>query len=85
MRASLPIIASDVGGVKESVTAQNGFLIPKNDSAALTYALTKLISDANLRNELGGNSRKLYETYFTFETMLEKTLNIYYKILSKKD
>ena len=85
MRASLPIIASDVGGVKESVTAQNGFLIPKNDSAALTDALTKLISDANLRNELGGNSRKLYETYFTFETMLEKTLNIYYKILSKKD
>lgn len=85
MRASLPIIASDVGGVKESVTAQNGFLIPKNDSVALTDALTKLISDANLRNELGSNSRKLYETYFTFEIMLEKTLNIYYKILSKKD
>lgn len=85
MRASLPIIASDVGGVKESVTAQNGFLIPKNDSVALTDALTKLISDANLRNELGSNSRKLYETYFTFEIMLEKTSNIYYKILSKKD
>ena len=85
MRASLPIIASDVGGVNESVNPNNGFLIAKNDSAALTDALTKLISDANLRNELGGNSRKLYETYFTFETMLEKTLNIYYKILSKKD
>lgn len=85
MRASLPIVASDVGGVKESVTAQNGFLIAKNDSVALTDALTKLISDANLRNELGSNSRKLYETYFTFEIMLEKTSNIYYKILSKKD
>ena len=85
MRASLPIIASDVGGVNESVNPNNGFLIAKNDSVALTDALTKLISDANLRNELGSNSRKLYETYFTFEIMLEKTLNIYYKILCKKD
>lgn len=85
MRASLPIIASDVGGVKESINADNGFLIPKNDRVALTDALTKLISDANLRNQLGSNSRKHYEAKFTFETMLEKTLNIYNKILSERD
>ena len=85
MRASLPIVASDVGGVKESVTAQNGFLIAKNDSAALRAALVNLISDAKLRAQLGNNSRKAYEANFTFDIMLDKTLAIYNKILAQRD
>lgn len=85
MRASLPIIASDVGGVKESVTAQNGFLIPKNDNIALRTALVNLITDAKLRAQLGNNSRKAYEDNFTFDIMLGKTLAIYNKILAQRD
>jgi len=85
MRASLPIIASDVGGVKESVTAQNGFLIPKNDSIALRTALVNLITDAKLRAQLGNNSREAYEKNFTFDIMLGKTLAIYNKILAQRD
>jgi glycosyltransferase involved in cell wall biosynthesis len=85
MRASLPIIASDVGGVKESVNPNNGFLIAKNDSNALRTALVNLISDAKLRAQLGNNSRKAYEENFTFDIMLDKTLAIYNKILAQRD
>ena len=85
MRASLPIIASDVGGVKESVNPNNGFLIAKNDSTALRTALVNLISDAKLRAQLGNNSRKAYEENFTFDIMLDKTLAIYNKILAQRD
>lgn len=85
MRASLPIIASNVGGVSESVNANNGFLIAKNDSTALRTALVNLISDAKLRAQLGNSSRKAYEKNFTFDIMLDKTLAIYNKILAQRD
>ena len=85
MRASLPIIASDVGGVNESVNPKNGFLIPKYDSNALRVALVNLISDAKLRAQLGNNSRKAHEDNFTFDIMLGKTLAIYNKILAQRD
>ncbi|MDM1278671.1 glycosyltransferase family 4 protein [Acinetobacter indicus] len=84
MSASLPIIASDVGGVNESVSSENGYLIPKGNIDILVQSLTELIVNKNLRQQLGSNSRYLYETKFSFNTMLEKTFNVYTQVLEKR-
>lgn len=84
MSASLPIIASDVGGVNESVSSDNGYLIPKGEIDCLVQALTELILNKNLRQKLGNSSRYLYETQFSFNTMLQKTLNVYTQIIAKR-
>lgn len=84
MSASLPIIASDVGGVNESVSSENGYLIPKGSVDVLVQTLTELIVNTNLRQQLGSNSRYLYETQFSFNTMLQKTFNIYTQVLEKR-
>lgn len=79
MSHELPIIASDVGGVKEAVHhTLNGFLIQDN----LTELLHLLINDHELRIQMGKNSRKLYEKSFSFEKMYDKTISLYKELIS---
>lgn len=84
MSVGLPIIASDVGGVKESVQSTNGYLIPRGDLNTLVESLKDLIVDKNLRQQIGQGSRELYENLFSFNIMLKKTLNVYNTVLKNR-
>ena len=84
MSTSLPIIASDVGGINESVTSINGYLIPKGNLEILTHSIIELIINRDLRQQMGENSRRLYEERFSFNIMLKKTLDIYHNVLAKR-
>jgi glycosyltransferase involved in cell wall biosynthesis len=78
MRFGLPIIASDVGGVKELIVdGYNGFLISDNGEIA---SKIKYLID-NPTNEFGQNSRLLYEKNFNSKAMLEKIQGIYKDII----
>jgi glycosyltransferase involved in cell wall biosynthesis len=83
MRAGLPVIASDVGGVSEAITDQeNGFLTPLEDMARLRQRLTELILDPRLRGRLGAEGRRRYESDFALQTMLARTATVYREALS---
>ena len=78
MRAGLPVVASDVGGVREAVAdGSTGYVVPKSEPEALGAALKSLLSDAGLRRQFGAAARHRYENQFTFEQMFTKTLDIY--------
>lgn len=78
MRAALPVVVSDVGGVRESVVdGVTGFVIPAKDPGALADRLSRLMADASLRRALGEAGRQRYEAEFTFDAMLEKTLRVW--------
>lgn len=82
MRAGLPVVASDVGGVKEAVIdGETGFLIPRGDVSTLRQRLEQLITDPVLRARMGAAGRRRYETHFTLDQMLAKTLAVYEKVL----
>lgn len=85
MRAGLPIIAADVGGVKEAVKAENGVLVETDDHNGLKNAIERLIKDKDLRTQMGAKSRKLFEEKFTFEKMMEETLSLYRTIAGKEE
>ena len=54
MRANLPVVASGVGGVSESVTdGVTGFVVPQGDVEVLRDRLRRLLSDPALRASLG--------------------------------
>lgn len=75
--ASLPVIASDVGGVSDIIIDQEtGILIQPDNTPMLTNALAKLIEDTQLRNEY---AHALYEksSTFTLEKMIATTEEIY--------
>jgi glycosyltransferase involved in cell wall biosynthesis len=83
MRAGLPVVASDVGGVRESVqNEENGFLIPRGDMWTLRDRLRLLISDYKLRGRMGAASRRRYEEEFSAERMVAKTLDVYDSVLA---
>ncbi len=54
----LPVVAHDVGGVREAVmNGVTGFLVPPNRPAQLAAAFEKLIHDPALREQLGTAGR----------------------------
>jgi glycosyltransferase involved in cell wall biosynthesis len=83
MRAGLPIIACDVGGVREAVIdGANGFLIQPGDTKALVTALATLLTDECLRHRMGAESRWIFEERFTAQHMFRMTYDVYRRSVS---
>lgn len=84
MRAGLPVVASDVGGVCELVQeGQTGFLFASGDHQALEQKLRQLMHDDALRKTLGANGRDHFLRNFTNDKMIAKTLSIYSSVLTR--
>lgn len=84
MRAGLPVLASDVGGVRESVIdGDTGFIVPPGDDTVLTHRLAQLVESPALRCVMGASGRRRYEQCFTVRAMAEKTLRVYEAIGTK--
>lgn len=84
MRVGLPIIATNVGGVKELVEDHgNGFLVERDNFELLKQRLHQLIMDADLRQQMGNVSECRYLQYFTFTPMYQKTIMVYQQAVSE--
>lgn len=84
MRAGLPVVASDVGGVSESVAdGVNGFLVPRGDVGTLKHRLELLLFDPEKRRAMGHAGRLRFEEEFTFDRMFESTMRVYREVLRK--
>jgi glycosyltransferase involved in cell wall biosynthesis len=60
LAAGVPVIACDVGGVREIVVpGETGLLVPPRDVDALVAAVRTLADDPALRQRLGGRGREL--------------------------
>ncbi|MFI8687964.1 glycosyltransferase family 4 protein [Rossellomorea sp. NPDC077527] len=82
MRAGLPIVASDVGGLRELIEeGKNGFLIPRNDTNTFIQKVKTLIADPQLMKQMGQCSRTQYESHFLFEQMRDQTIQMYQTVL----
>lgn len=82
MAAGLPVIATSVGGNRDSVTSgQNGFLIDPKDSATLHTALRTLISDEGQRTDMGNAGYKRVCDEFSMETCLDGYEAVYRNLL----
>ena len=85
MRAGLPVVASDVGGVQESVVdGLTGFVIPRGDGARLRECLRQLITSSELRIKMGEAGRARYEEMFTFDRLVKRTTKVYEVVLGRR-
>ncbi len=78
MRAQLPVVSTDAGGVREAVAhGETGLVVPRDDVAALAEALRSLIVDPLLRARMGAAGRRRYASEFTFAVHLRRIWAVY--------
>ncbi|MBV9081965.1 MAG: glycosyltransferase family 4 protein [Acidobacteriaceae bacterium] len=78
MRAGLPVVATDIGGVAEAVAdGVTGYLTTLGDVMQLSDRVQKLIALPELITHMGCLGRQRYERDFRVETMVQKTLAVY--------
>lgn len=77
MQFGLPIVSTYEGGIPSVVTdGITGFLIPTKDSDTLASKLEILISNKELRKQMGEAGRKKFENEFTVKKFEERLYQI---------
>jgi glycosyltransferase involved in cell wall biosynthesis len=78
MAHARPVVAGDVGGLRDLVVhEETGLLVPPGDVAALREALTRLLGDADLRRRFGEAGRARIAEHFTWRRFADETLRAY--------
>ncbi|MEV7932680.1 glycosyltransferase [Curtobacterium sp. NPDC089185] len=57
----LPVVASDVGAIREMVGPENGYLLPEPTAEAASAAVASLMADPAERTRLADGARRTYE------------------------
>lgn len=86
MSMRLPIVTTDVGGVREMmVHGQSGLIVPPGDTPALLREAKRLLADAELRARIGRAARVRVEERFTLATMAARTTAIYREVMQARE
>ena len=83
MELGLPIVASNVGGIRDVVIdGESGILVPEKDPVALADAFKRLASDPSLTGKLLAGARKRIDECFTWDGIIERQVKVYNKVIS---
>lgn len=75
--AALPVIGTFGNGIEDAVKdCYNGFLVPQNNPQKTTDAIIKILSDNDLRENLGRNSLKWVKN-FSWDKIIKNYIKIY--------
>lgn len=81
MVSGLPVVATDVGGNKELIEHKvNGYLVPLNDCIKMSNYIIELLNNPELREKMGGKSKKIAITKFSLKKYVSEHEK-YYKNL----
>ena len=82
--AGTPVIAYKQSAVEEIISEHGGGILYTN-SHELQQAITRMITDANARNDLKAEASQAYRQEYSEEIYLERYLQVVHELLSQKD
>lgn len=77
---SLPVVASNVGGISELIKNDENGLLVKNTLKEFTDAINHILSNEDKYKCMRKAARKTYEDNFTVDKMVKEYENLYYMI-----
>ena len=78
MASALPVIASDVGGLREVVEDdRTGIIVPPANPEAIASAIGRLAQSTGLRSQMGAAARARAVENYSMATMAARTLALY--------
>jgi glycosyltransferase involved in cell wall biosynthesis len=85
MSCGLPVVSFDCpsGPSEIFVDGQEGFLVPREDVAALSLAMRKLVEDADLRRSMGEHA-KIRSAAFSPETVTAQWETVFERVLRER-
>ncbi|MDH5220481.1 MAG: glycosyltransferase family 4 protein [Betaproteobacteria bacterium] len=82
MAAGVPVVATDVDGVREVIADRaEGVLVPPRNAQALADAVIDLAANGAWRAELGAKGAHIVRERFGLDTMIEQTMGAYARAL----
>jgi D-inositol-3-phosphate glycosyltransferase len=81
MANATPVIASDIGGLREYLD-EGGIFLPPRNPEALAETIELLLKKPELLEELGSKGRKRALTFFSREEIAKRTASIYRSLIS---
>ena len=86
MSASLPVVATDTGGVKEAVQeGESGFIVPLGDVKKMSERVIALLKGPELRKQFGEKGRLSLGNNFSLKNMVEQTNELYVGLIKTKE
>jgi alpha-maltose-1-phosphate synthase len=84
MGSSLPVVASNVGGIPFEVTEDTGVLVPPGNAIGLAAALDRICASAELRDGMGRRGRQRVVDHFDWAASARTAVDLYQEILAGK-
>ena len=76
--AGVPVVATPVGGIRETVVdGETGVLVPPRDAEALAAAILRLLEHPDEGRRLAAEARRRVHARFSEQRMVEETLSLY--------
>lgn len=83
MAKGVPIVASDVGGIREIVeTEECGRVFERRNMAAAVEVLNELLENSELRKKMGANGKRAIEQKYNAQAFAKRFEEIYSDVLS---
>jgi len=85
MACELPCVATETGGNPELLqNAWNGYLTPVGDYEAAARRILELLSDSETARAMGRAGRRIVESQFSVQAMIDKLTGLYEGLLERR-
>ena len=76
--AGVPVVATPVGGIRETVVdGETGLLVPTGNPGGLAAAIRRLLEDRPAAEAMAAEAKRRVRERFSIERMLDETLRLY--------
>lgn len=82
MAAGLPVVATDVGGVREAIVeGETGYIVPSGDHEKMAERIIQVLTNDETARLMGSRGKSLAAEKFSKDRHLQNTLELYDELL----